>query len=57
MKITNGYHSKAIHVNHLRHRIQKQPKEPQCNGKAPWTLPEFEHLIIPSDPSEFRYPL
>ena len=48
MKITNGHHFKVVHVNRLRHRIQKQPEEieePQGNGKAP------------SDPPERCYPL
>ena len=60
MKITNGHHSKVVHVNVLRHRIQKQPEEieePQANGEAPWVPPEIEHLIIPSDPPERHYPL
>ena len=50
MKIMNGHHSKVVHVNHLRHRIQKQPEEieeAQCNGKVPWAHPKIEHLIIP----------
>ena len=53
MKITNGHHSKVVHVNRLRHRFQKQPEEieePQGKGEASWAPPEIEHLIIPSDP-------
>ena len=60
MKITYGHHSKVVHVNHLRHRIQKQPEEieePQGIGEALWVPPEIDHLIIPSDPPERRYPL
>ena len=60
MKITNGHHSKVVHVNRLRNRIQKQPEEieePQGNGEAPWAPAEIEHLIIPSDPPERHYPL
>ena len=56
MKIMNGHHSKVVHVNRLRHRIQKQPEETeeaQCNGKVPWA----EHLIIPLDAPERCYPL
>ena len=53
MKITNGYHSKVVHVNRLRHRIQKQPEEIEST----WVHPEIEHLIIPSDPPERCYPL
>ena len=60
MKITNGHHSKVVHINRLRHRIQKQPEEieePQGKGKAPWAPPKIEHLIIPSDPPERHNPL
>ena len=59
MKITNGHHSKVVHVNRLRHRIQFQPDEGedrQCSEGISWNPPEIEHSIIPADTPERRYP-
>ena len=60
MKLTNSHHSKIVHVNRLRHRIQFQAEEgedrSQIHEDASWNPPGIEHSIIPADTPERRYP-
>ena len=60
MKITNSHHSKVVHVNRLRHRIQFQAEEgedrSQIREDASWNPPGIEHSIIPANTPECRYP-
>ena len=61
MKIKKGHCSKVVHVNRLRHRIQRQPEEidrtSQLSVDEPWNVPENEHSVIPADTIECHYPL
>ena len=57
MKIANGQHSKVVHVNCLRHKVQLEPGEGNVSSKTiPWSPPEIEHSIISMDTPKRRYP-